>query len=114
MEMKISVLLINSCTNNSEKTELTASIKHIEKFPKSGILIYHSEVLEKTGRKTRRRRTQEIAKRYVFHANAQFSESFGRGKFSSLRYHESHLSLIARETMRLLVNHYWLIIRDTA
>ena len=33
------------------------------------------------------------------------SKSFGRGKFSSLSYHKSNLSLIARETMRLLVNH---------
>ena len=33
------------------------------------------------------------------------SESFGRGKFSFLSYHESDLSLIARETIRLLINH---------
>ena len=32
------------------------------------------------------------------------SESFGRGKFSSLSYHKSNLSLIARETMQLMVN----------
>ena len=32
-----------------------------------------------------------------------FSESFG--KLSSLSYHESNVSLIARETKRLLVNH---------
>ena len=37
--------------------------------------------------------------------NLGASESFGRGKFSSLSYRESNLSLIARETMRLLVNH---------
>ena len=35
---------------------------------------------------------------------SQFSESFGRGTFSSLSYHES-ISLSARETMRLLINH---------
>ena len=54
-----------------EKTELTTSICHIEKFLKSGIPIYHSEVPDKAGRKTRRRRrTQVIAKRYTFHTNA--------------------------------------------
>ena len=31
-------------------------------------------------------------------------ESFGQGKFSFFSYHESNLSLIARETMRFLVN----------
>ena len=36
---------------------------------------------------------------------SQFSQSFGGGKFSFLSYHESNLSLIARETMRLLVNY---------
>ena len=36
---------------------------------------------------------------------SSFSQSFGWGRFSSLSYHESNLSLIARETMRLLVNH---------
>ena len=30
--------------------------------------------------------------------------NFGRGKFSSISYHESNLSLIARENMRLQVN----------
>ena len=35
---------------------------------------------------------------------SEFSESFGGGKFNSI-YHESNLSLSARETMRLLVNH---------
>ena len=34
-----------------------------------------------------------------------FFESFGRGKFSFLNYHESKLSLIAREAVRLLVNY---------
>ena len=54
-----------------EKTELTTSIRHTEKFLKSGIPIYHSEVPDKAGRKTRRRRgTQVIAKRYTFHTNA--------------------------------------------
>ena len=36
---------------------------------------------------------------------AKLTINLTRGKFSSLSYHESNLSLIARETMRLLVNH---------
>ena len=39
-----------------------------------------------------------------------FSESFGRGKFSSLSYNELNLSSIARETMRFLVNHQLILI----
>ena len=39
-----------------------------------------------------------------------FSESFGRGKFSFLSYHESNLSLITQETIRLLVNHQLILI----
>ena len=38
-------------------------------FLKSGILIFNSEVPDKAGRKTRRRRTQATTKRYAFHAN---------------------------------------------
>ena len=56
-----------------EKTELTAPIGYIVIFLKSGILIYNSEVPKMPVRKTRRgrrRRTQAIAKRYAFHANA--------------------------------------------
>ena len=34
-----------------------------------------------------------------------FPSPLDKVKFSSLSYHESNLSLIARETMRLLVNH---------
>ena len=36
---------------------------------------------------------------------SQFAESVGREKLSSWSYHESNLSLIARKTMRLPVNH---------
>ena len=56
-----------------EKTELTASIRHIAIFLKSGIPIYNSEVPDTAGRNTRRRRrrTQAIAKRYASHANAK-------------------------------------------
>ena len=54
-----------------EKTERTTPISHIAIFLKSGILIYNSEVSKMSVRKTRRRRrTQAIAKRYAFHANA--------------------------------------------
>ena len=56
--------------NNLEKAEITASTRHIARFLKSGIPIYNSEVPDTTGRKTRRRRrTQTIAKCFVFHAN---------------------------------------------
>ena len=54
-----------------EKAELTALIRHIAIYFKSGIPLYNSEVLDTAGRKTRRRRrTQAIAKRYAFHTNA--------------------------------------------
>ena len=39
---------------------------------------------------------------------SQFSEPFGRGKFSFLSYHRLHLSLIPWETMHLLVNHQFI------
>ena len=35
---------INSYMSTSEKTELTSSVRHIERFSKSGIPIYNSEV----------------------------------------------------------------------
>ena len=47
----------NSYMDSLEKAELTASIRHIAKFLKSGIPIYNSEVPDMAGRKTRRRRT---------------------------------------------------------
>ena len=51
----------------SEKGEITASFRHIERF--SEIPIFNSKVPDTAGRKTRR--TQAIAKRYAFHANAK-------------------------------------------
>ena len=36
--------------NTSEKAKLTAFIRHIEVFPKSGILIFNNEILEKSQR----------------------------------------------------------------
>ena len=52
-----------------EKAELTASIRHIARFLKSEIQIYNSEVPDTADRKTRGRKTQEIAKRFAFHRN---------------------------------------------
>ena len=54
-----------------EKPELIASIHHIARFLKSGIPIYNSEVSDKAGRETRRRKTQATAKRFAFYANVQ-------------------------------------------
>ena len=54
----------------SEKAELTASVRHSERFSKSEIPIYKSKVPETAGRKTRRRRTQAIAKHYAFYVYA--------------------------------------------
>ena len=53
----------------SEKDEVIALVRQIERFSKSGILIHNSEVPGTANRKTRRT-TQAIAKCYVFHANA--------------------------------------------
>ena len=53
-----------------EKAEFSASIRHIARFLKSGIPIYNSEVPDMAGIKTRRRRTQAIAKHFAFYANA--------------------------------------------
>ena len=47
----------------SEKSEVITLAQDIERFSKSGILIYNSGVPEMTGRKMRRV-TQTIAKRY--------------------------------------------------
>ena len=49
--------------------ELTVSIRHIARFLKSGIPIYNSDVPDTAGRKTTRRRTQAIAKRFGFHTS---------------------------------------------
>ena len=53
-----------------EKAELASSIRHIPRFLKSGIPIYHSEVPDTADRKTKRRRKKHAnAKRYLFYAN---------------------------------------------
>ena len=77
----------------SGKAELTALIHHIDRFSKSEIQSFNSEVPDTAGRKMRRtqavpkryafyanptkrrksKRTQEIAKRYAFHDNAKMS-----------------------------------------
>ena len=54
--------------NTSQKVELTASVGHIERFSKSGMPTYNSEVPGTAGRKTRRRK-QATAKRCAFHAD---------------------------------------------
>ena len=55
-----------------EKAELTASIGHIAKFLKSGVPICNSKAPDTPSRKaSRRRRTQAIAKRFAFQANAK-------------------------------------------
>ena len=56
--------------NNSKNAELDVSVHHIERCSKSGMPIYNSEFPDTAGRKTRRKRTQAIAKRYASHANA--------------------------------------------
>ena len=64
-----------------QESELTGSVHHTGRFLKSGILIHNSEVPDMAGRKTRRRRrTQEITKRYAFHANAKMKRDFCSSK----------------------------------
>ena len=43
-----------------EKAELIALIRHIERYLKSGIPIYNTEVPDTVGRKTGRRRRRRI------------------------------------------------------
>ena len=59
--------------NTLENAELTDLERHVERFPKSGIPIYNSEVTGTAGKKMRRRRrsrTNALSKGYGFHANA--------------------------------------------
>ena len=51
-----------------KKAELAVSIRHIARFLKPGIPIYNSEVPDTDGKKTRKRTTQTIAKRFAFDA----------------------------------------------
>ena len=68
-----------------EKTEFTVSILHIARFLKSGIPIYNSEVSDTVGIKTRKgKRTQAIAKRFAFHANAVITYQTMYLRYSSL------------------------------
>ena len=65
---------INSYRDILKKAELITSIRHIARFLKSEILIDNPEILDTTGRKTKRgsrRKTQEIAKPCVFHAKTK-------------------------------------------
>ena len=70
---------INSYTDIFEKDELTALIRHIAIFAKSGTPIYNSDVPDTAGRKTKR--TQAIAKPYAFHANAKISQQILNSAF---------------------------------
>ena len=45
---------INSYMDILKKAEIITSIRHIARFLKSGILIYNPEILDTTGRKTKR------------------------------------------------------------
>ena len=56
--------------------KLIALVCHIERFSKSGIPNYNSEVPDTSGKKTKRRerrRKKTIAMRYVFHTNTKNS-----------------------------------------
>ena len=70
-----------------EKIEFTASIRHISIFLKSRIPIFNFEVPDMASRKMRRRkrrrRTQPISKRYVFHANAKSFQKRAKDNFYS-------------------------------
>ena len=52
-----------------ENAELTTLIGPIARFLKSGTPIYCSKVQDTAGRKTKRTRTQAIAKRFAFYVN---------------------------------------------
>ena len=72
MEMDISILISILIWLSREKQNSLAPVCHFERFLKSRTLIYNSEVLDPTSRKTkRRRRTQTITMRYVFCENAK-------------------------------------------
>ena len=65
---------ISSYMETLEKAKPTASVRNIGRFLKSWITICNFKVPDTAGTKTRkrrRRRTQAIAKRYTFHANAK-------------------------------------------
>ena len=53
------------------EADITASVHYITRFLKSEIPTCNFEVFDTAGRKTKRRRsTQAIVKRFVFHADA--------------------------------------------
>ena len=56
--------------NTSEKAELTVSVRHSERFSKSGIVIFNSDVPDNAYRKTTtttRKRTQATVLQSVMH-----------------------------------------------
>ena len=61
---------INSNIYTLENAQLTATIRHIARFLKSGIPIYNTVVQDTAGKKKKTIRTQAIAKCFAFYANA--------------------------------------------
>ena len=55
-----------------ENAKLTASDYHVERFSKSGISTYNSEVPDTAGRKNKKKEEEprQLQKRYTLHANA--------------------------------------------
>ena len=62
---------ITSYIDTLEKPQPIISIRHIARLWKSGIPICNCKVLDRAGRKTKRRKTQAIPKCFAFHANAK-------------------------------------------
>ena len=105
---------INSYTNpyidTLEKAELTTSLRYIAIFLKSGIPIYNSKVPDTASRKTKRRRTQAIAKRYAFHTNAKNMLNAVVGTFTNtffLPMISSQLSSIIYQLSSLFINYQY-------
>ena len=95
---------INSYMNTSKKAELTASIYHIERFSKSGILIHNSKVPDMTGRETRKRRTQRIKKCYAFQKSSFWKRSYVISYVEFLDYWQSGI-------LTLLESVFWIAFR---
>ena len=56
--------------NTLEKDEFSASVRHIERFSKSGIPIYNSKVPDMACRRTRRMRRRKTGNCKALHTNA--------------------------------------------
>ena len=91
---------INSYMNTLEKAELTTSIRHMERFLKSGISIYNSEVPDAAVRKTSRRRRSKASSRQTLCVSRKRKLFWTTS--SALRSYELALSI------RLIVYLYFL------